>query len=111
MALSRRRFLQALLGGAGLVASGLYLRRSLLSSTSAEPVFIVSAKTYQENLAVKLLSGFKELGVGPEEIRGKRILLKPNLVETSFGVSHINTHPLVVRGPLKRFSILAPPKS
>jgi uncharacterized protein (DUF362 family) len=50
-----------------------------------------------------MVEGFRELGVAPEEIRGKRILLKPNLVETSRGAPHINTHPLVLRGAIEAF--------
>jgi uncharacterized protein (DUF362 family) len=50
-----------------------------------------------------ILSGLDELGFSPETIRNKKILLKPNLVETSVGASHINTHPLVVRGAIEAF--------
>jgi uncharacterized protein (DUF362 family) len=47
--------------------------------------------------------GVGELGVTDEEIKGKRILLKPNLVETASGAPHINTHPLVLRGAIEAF--------
>ncbi len=106
MTMSRRRFLRALLGGAGLTAAGYYLGRQVFLPAWEEPVFIAPARSYQDHLAGKLLSGFMELGVRPEEIKGKRILLKPNLVETSQGVSHINTHPLVVRGAVEAFLTL-----
>jgi uncharacterized protein (DUF362 family) len=39
----------------------------------------------------------------PNEIKGKRVLLKPNLVETHPGATHITTHPLVIRGALEAF--------
>jgi uncharacterized protein (DUF362 family) len=103
MTISRRRFLQALLGGAGLTAAGFYLGRRFFLPAWEESVFIVQARSYQDDLAVKLLSGFRELGVNPAEIKGKRILLKPNLVETSLRAHHINTHPLVVRGAVEAF--------
>ena len=92
-----------MLEGAGLTAAGYYLGRRFYLPAWKEPVFIAQAKSYQDDLAGKLLSGFRELGVRPDEIAGKRILLKPNLVETSLGVSHINTHPLVVRGAVAAF--------
>jgi uncharacterized protein (DUF362 family) len=103
MNISRRRFVQIILGGAGLSAAGWYLGHRYLLPAWEEPVFIASATSYEDDLAGKLLIGFRELGVKPEEIRGKRILLKPNLVETSQGASHINTHPLVVRGAVETF--------
>jgi uncharacterized protein (DUF362 family) len=43
------------------------------------------------------------LGVSSEELKDKRILLKPNLVETASGAPHINTHPLVLRGAIEAF--------
>jgi uncharacterized protein (DUF362 family) len=61
------------------------------------------AKSYQTDLTRELLWGFQELGIGSEEIRGKRILLKPNLVEPTVGAPHINTHPLLVRGAVEAF--------
>ena len=101
MTMSRRHFLQGLLGGVGLTAAGFYLGRHIFLPAWDEPVFISQTRSYQADLAREILWGFKELGVKPEEIKGKRILLKPNLVETSLEASHINTHPLVVRGALK----------
>ena len=58
---------------------------------------------YHADISGAIVSGFKELGVSPEEIRGKRILLKPNLVETDAGAIHINTHPAVVYGAAQAF--------
>jgi uncharacterized protein (DUF362 family) len=103
MTLSRRHFLQALLGGAGLTAAGFYLGSRFFLPAWEEPVFIGRAGSYRDDLAGKILSGFRELWVRRDEIKGKRILLKPNLVETTPGAIHINTHPLVVRGAVAAF--------
>jgi uncharacterized protein (DUF362 family) len=103
MTISRRTFLQALLAGIGLTSAGYYWGRRFFLPAWEEPVFIVKAKCYETDLAGLLLAGFRELGVGSEEIRGKSILLKPNLVETSLGAPHINTHPLLVRGAVEAF--------
>lgn len=65
--------------------------------------FIAKAPRYQMDLAAVVLAGLKELGITSREIRGKAILLKPNLVETIQGAEHINTHPLVVRGVVEAF--------
>jgi uncharacterized protein (DUF362 family) len=52
------------------------------------------------------MNGLHELGVTPDEIRGKKILLKPNLVEVSPSHEHINTHPLLVRAATEAFLAL-----
>ena len=103
MTISRRNFLAGLLGAAGLTASGYYLGGKIFLPTWEETVFIAPVRSYQADLANVLLLGFQELGVRPEEIKGKRILLKPNLVEPNLGSPHINTHPLVVRGAVEAF--------
>ncbi len=103
MTISRRTFLRLLVGVGGVTAASFYLGKKFLGPTWEEPVFIGSVRSYQADLAGWLLSGFRELGVRVEEIKGKRILLKPNLVETSLGAPHINTHPLVVRGAVEAF--------
>lgn len=58
---------------------------------------------YGADLAGVILSGLRELGVGRDEITGKRILLKPNLVDAHAQYPHIHTHPLVVRGAAEAF--------
>ena len=52
------------------------------------------AASYTVDLADVVFRGFQELGV---DLRGRRVLLKPNLVEYEPGTS-INTNPLVVAG-------------
>jgi uncharacterized protein (DUF362 family) len=103
MTISRRTFLQLLLGAGGLTAASIYLGKRFSKPAWQEPVFIGRAGSYQVDLSGLLMSGFRELGVEPGEIKGKRILLKPNLVETSQGAVHINTHPLLVRGAVEAF--------
>ena len=50
--------------------------------------------------------GFVNFGVSTTAIEGKRIFLKPNLVEPHRQCEHINTHPLVIRGAAKAFLFL-----
>ena len=59
-------------------------------------VFIGSAASYEVDLAALIGAGLSELGVTRAQVRGKRVLLKPNLVETALGRGHINTHPAMV---------------
>jgi uncharacterized protein (DUF362 family) len=65
--------------------------------------FITKLRDYGADISSAILSGFRELKVDRAEIRGKRILLKPNLVEPHTGTGHINTHPMVVRGAVEAF--------
>jgi len=106
MSITRRTFLQRLLMGAGVAASGYFLGRKFLLPPWEEPVCIARAGSYEDDLAGILLSGFQALGLTPGEIAGKRILLKPNLVEPTVGSPHINTHPLVVGGAAEAFLTL-----
>ncbi len=103
MSLTRRQFLTTCLGGAALAASSYLVWRHTRGLTWKERTFIAKAPGYQANLAGILVAGLTELGITPTEIKGKTILLKPNLVETSLGAPHINTHPLVVRGAAEAF--------
>ncbi len=47
--------------------------------------------------------GLGTLGISRRDIRGKRILLKPNLVETAEGETHINTNPMVLVAAAEAF--------
>lgn len=100
---TRRDFLITGLGGAALAALGLYLWPKIFRPKWREQTFIAKVPDYHANIAAVILAGFKELGISPAEIRGKRILLKPNLVETNPGAIHINTHPAVVYGASQAF--------
>jgi len=101
--LTRRDFLLA--AAAGLViGTGLLVvpKRYFRMSQQAQS-FVAKVAHYQLDIAQAITRGVRELGVTSEEIKGKRILLKPNLVETASGAPHINTHPLVLRGAIEAF--------
>jgi uncharacterized protein (DUF362 family) len=101
--MTRREVLLA--AAAGLViGSGLVLvpKRYLRMPQRAQ-TFVGKVEHYQADIADTVKRGVRELGIFPEEIKGKRILLKPNLVETALGAPHINTHPLVLRGAIEAF--------
>ena len=94
MGFTRREFLKAGIGGAVLAASGLYLYRRLVRPRWLEQTFIAKVSGYQADFASIILAGLRELGISPEVIKGKRILLKPNLVEANPGSIHIQYAPL-----------------
>ncbi|HEU4683669.1 MAG TPA: DUF362 domain-containing protein [Nitrospira sp.] len=100
---TRRRLLLA--GAAGLLAGSALtiMPERLLRWPQRAATFVTKVGDYQAEIGDAITRGFKELGVEPEDIRGKRILLKPNLVETNATAPHINTHPLVLRGAVEAF--------
>ena len=66
------------------------------------PVAIIRARNYQEDLASKILQGVKECGL---DVRGLRVLLKPNLVEFDPSTV-INTDAALVAAALEAFRSL-----
>lgn len=103
--LTRREFLGITLAG-GLGAYYFGLPNLYKDFKYRAETFIAVADNYTIDFSKILLSGFTELGVTHQEIKGKRILLKPNLVETHKGSIHINTHPLVIQGAADAFLTL-----
>jgi uncharacterized protein (DUF362 family) len=61
-----------------------------------ETVFIARDQRYDGPLAATIREGLLATGFDPETVRGRRVLLKPNLVEPEADVPHRTTHPAVV---------------
>ncbi len=90
---SRREILAA---GSALAAG------ALVGAAGCRPddrprVAVAKAASYEIDLEPIVREALAEIGWKRERVRGRRYLLKPNLVETSLGAGHINTHPMVVR--------------
>jgi uncharacterized protein (DUF362 family) len=103
MGITRREFLTACAGGLVVGTAGFLLWKEGKSRSWDEETFIGKVPSYQADLKKAISTGLQELGVSKADIQDKRVLLKPNLVETSPGAVHINTHPLVVRGAVEAF--------
>ena len=101
--LCRREMLRAALIAGGFALSGFSLFKWFNGPSLKSETFIGKANDYQVDLSTIILAGLRELGMTEGAIKGKRILLKPNLVEPHKGLSHINTHPLVIRGAAEAF--------
>lgn len=95
--LSRRHFLAA---AALPIVAGACRREPVLFEAARFPlpassaVGLFPATSYAIDLADVIARGFREMGV---QLAGRRVFLKPNMVEHEPGTS-INTHPLVVAG-------------
>jgi uncharacterized protein (DUF362 family) len=90
-------------------------RRSLLIGTAAaigglltagavrtwlrgkSPVFIAAGQRYDGRLEQTIRDGLTACGVHPPSVRGKRVLLKPNMVEPTRAAPHMTTHPAMVQ--------------
>jgi uncharacterized protein (DUF362 family) len=59
-------------------------------------VFIARAEAYGVELLDPVTRGLRALGFGFAEVRGKSVVLKPNLVEPRRSAPHVNTHPEIV---------------
>jgi len=99
--LSRRDFLRALPATAGVVAGtactgspdfGFWRR-----SGNPASVMLMEARDYTVDFQELIGRGLRELGVN---VRGRRVLLKPNLVDVQ-GDAPIITHAAVVRGAIE----------
>lgn len=101
--LTRRTFLKSVLAGGAVVASGGALISACGKGAERAHVFVVKVTRYEDDIASAIALGLKELGLVRKDIEGRRILLKPNLVEPSAEAPHVNTHPLVVRGAAEAF--------
>jgi uncharacterized protein (DUF362 family) len=59
---------------------------------------VARARSYDETkLEAVIWNGLTTLGLSRRKLAGKRVLLKPNLVEASRDAPHVNTHPAFVR--------------
>ena len=81
----------------GLAAAGL-LAPAALKAMSHEPqgVFIAKNQRYDGSLVTTIREGLDAVGLQPKAFEGKRVLLKPNLVEPSRKIPHMTTHPAVI---------------
>lgn len=88
---------------AGAALGGVVVHRS---RNSGHPVVVFKASSYTDDLRRRLVSGMAELGWNARRITGKKVLLKPNLVEPSRISQHINTHPLLIQAAIEAFRAL-----
>lgn len=99
----RREFLP--LAGVGLASGcGAYRMKTARAAGPRRPsaVTVLKARSYAEDLAPLVSQGIEACGL---QVRGKRVLLKPNLVEFD-SATCINTDPSVVAAAVEAFERL-----
>jgi uncharacterized protein (DUF362 family) len=93
---------RGLLGGMGAVAlAGAGMVKHYTRGRAS--VFIARHQTYEGDLTRTIREGLLAAGVSAEGVRGKRVLLKPNMVEPSREAPHMTTHPMVVAAATEVF--------
>lgn len=88
----RRKCLAGGVTAAAVVGSGLIHQ---YRETKAR-VFVAANQKYDGPLERTIRDGLLATGVVPEELRGKRVLLKPNLVEPARAAPQMTTNPAIV---------------
>ena len=88
---------RAALAAGGLAAAGLLTASALRAlPRSRTPVFVAKGQRYDAGLEQTIRDGLEAVGVDARAVAGKRVLLKPNLVEPTRAIPHMTTHPSVV---------------
>ncbi len=96
--LDRRKFLLGAGAAAAVGSAVLYT-----GWQHPAPVFVARNQRYDGDLVRTLRDGLTAVGLDPQWVRGKRVLLKPNLVEPSRAWPHRTTHPAVVAAAAEVF--------
>jgi uncharacterized protein (DUF362 family) len=98
---SRRGFQAA--ASAGLLASCTPSQKTVRSFSGTSVVSVLKADNYDADLTRTILTGLAQAGL--PDVKGKRVLLKPNLVEFDTATA-INTHPRIVAAAFEAFRSL-----
>jgi len=87
------------LAAAGLVASPLIQR----ARRRRAAVFVARQQRYEGSLVRTIRDGLIAAGLDPAGLSGKRVLLKPNLVEPTRAAPHMTTHPTMIAATAEVF--------
>jgi uncharacterized protein (DUF362 family) len=98
-AVNRRTLLATAGAAVGLV--GVAAARRAFGAKAG--VFIARSQRYDGNLAATIADGLQACGIDGRELRGRQVLLKPNLVEPTRAIPHMTTHPAVIVAAAETF--------
>ena len=88
---------RSLIVGGSVVAAGILAARQFGKWARTEaPVFVGRGQQYGSHLPRTIADGLKSVGCGEKLFAGKRVLLKPNLVEPTRAAPHMTTNPAMV---------------
>jgi uncharacterized protein (DUF362 family) len=88
---------RALIVAGGVVIAGVAAAPWLIKwRQPTAQVFVARNQKYDTKLATTIRDGLLATGFLPQQFVGRRVLLKPNMVEPSRKISHMTTNPAVV---------------
>lgn len=88
---------RSVLAAGGLAAAGLLTASAAKAwPRSKASVFVAKNQRYDGALVSTIRDGLSECGLDGAALQGKRVLLKPNLVEPTRDIPHMTTHPAMV---------------
>ena len=87
----------------GCVSVATIVGAAKLSKARREAVFLARNQRYDHDLSQTIRDGLISCGVNRESLRGRRVLLKPNMVEPRRTVPHMTTHPAIVVAAVEVF--------
>ena len=88
---------RTLLIGGGAAAAGLVVTQAIRRALrEPQSVFIAKGQNYDGRLEQTIRDGLLATGLDPKQLKGKRVLLKPNLVEPTRRAPHMTTHPAMI---------------
>jgi uncharacterized protein (DUF362 family) len=91
--------------GTALAAAGLVgLRQWRNANLPTASVFLARGQRYDGDLSRTIEDGLQAVGLQLRELAGKRVLLKPNLVEPSRRSPQMTTHPAMILATAEVFS-------
>ena len=96
-----RRSLILSAGAATLTVIGLSWARNAFRQK--QPVFLAANQKYDGALVQTIRDGLLSTGIESEKLRGKKVLLKPNMVEPNRASPQMTTHPAMVRAAAEVF--------
>jgi len=95
---------RALLIGAGVATAGAIAYPLVRDALTAQrPVFLARNQRYDGPLARTIRDGLLAVGFEPATIRGRKVLLKPNMVEPAHDRPHMTTNPAMVLAAIEVF--------
>lgn len=92
-ALARRSLLIGAGAAAGVAAAGPWLRDRFAVPS---PVFLARGQRYDGPLEQTIRDGLLATGIDAKALAGRKVLLKPNLVEPSRQTPQVTTHPAMI---------------
>ena len=100
----RRSFLRT--AGVATAAAAGFVALKTLRPVQKHPVALLKCASYEGPLRRTIDDGLKTVGITGAVVKGRPVVIKPNLVEPHAEAQHINVHPHVIGATVEAFRAL-----